>query len=291
MVNAIELEGVTKEYSNFMLDNISFQVPKGCIMGFIGENGAGKTTTLKAILNLIRINSGNIKVLGLDYVKDEKKIKEQIGVVFDESYFHDNLTLDHISKIMSNIYSNWQEEIFEQYIMKLKLPKGKIIKEYSRGMKMKLSIAAALSHQAKLLILDEATSGLDPIVRDEILDIFMEFIQNEEHTILLSSHITSDLEKVADYITFIHNGRIVFCKSKDDLIYNYGVVHCGQEEYKKLDKKHTVGVRKSQFGIEVMVDNKKELERRKDGLVIDNTSIEEIVLFKVRGEQTSLNSL
>ncbi len=291
MVNAIELEGVTKDYGNFMLDNISFQVPKGCIMGFIGENGAGKTTTLKAILNLIRINSGNIKVLGLDYVKDEKKIKEQIGVVFDESYFHDNLTLGYISKIMSNIYSNWQEEVFEQYIMKLKLPKDKIIKEFSRGMKMKLSIAAALSHQAKLLILDEATSGLDPIVRDEILDIFMEFIQNEEHTILLSSHITSDLEKVADYITFIHNGRIVFCKSKDDLIYNYGVVHCGQEEYKKLDKKHTVGVRKSQFGFEVMIDNKKELERRKEGLVIDNTSIEEIVLFKVRGEQTSVNSL
>jgi ABC-2 type transport system ATP-binding protein len=286
MINAIELEGVTKEYSNFLLDNISFQVPKGCIMGFIGENGAGKTTTLKAILNLIHINRGNIKVFGLDYVKDEKKIKEQIGVVFDESYFHDNLTLSHISKIMSKIYSNWQEEVFEQYIMKLKLPKDKIIKEYSRGMKMKLSIAAALSHEAKLLILDEATSGLDPIVREEILDIFMEFIQNEEHTILLSSHITSDLEKVADYITFIHNGRIVFCKSKDDLIYNYGVVHCGQEDYKKLDKKHTVGVRKSQFGLEVMVDNKKELERRKEGLVIDNTSIEEIVLFKVRGEQT-----
>ncbi len=291
MVNAIELEGVTKEYSAFSLDNISFQVPMGCIMGFIGENGAGKTTTLKAILNLIRINSGNIKVFGLDYVKDEKKIKEQIGVVFDESYFHDNLTLGHISKIMSKIYSNWQEEVFEQYIMKLKLPKDKIIKEYSRGMKMKLSIAAALSHEAKLLILDEATSGLDPIVRDEILDIFMEFIQNEEHTILLSSHITSDLEKVADYITFINNGRIVFCKSKDDLIYNYGVVHCGQEEFQKLDKNHTVGVRKSQFGYEVMIDNKKELERRKEGMVIDNTSIEEIVLFKIRGEQTLINSL
>jgi ABC-2 type transport system ATP-binding protein len=285
MEYAIELDGVTKQYSNFKLDKVSFVVPKGCIMGFVGENGAGKTTTIKSILNLINLNDGIIKVFGLDYKKDERKMKEQIGVVFDESYFHDNLTINHISKIMGKIYSNWQDDVFEKYINQLKLPKDKIIKEYSRGMKMKLSLAAALSHQAKLLILDEATSGLDPIVRDEILDIFLEFIQNEEHTILLSSHITSDLEKVADYITFIHEGKIVFSKSKDDLIYCYGIVHCKKEDYDKLDKDHIVGVRKNQFGYEVMVDNKRELERYNKDLIIDNTSIEEIILYKVRGEK------
>ncbi|MGB8454808.1 MAG: ABC transporter ATP-binding protein [Anaerocolumna sp.] len=284
MEYAVELSGVTKQYKEFKLDKASFCVPKGCIMGFVGENGAGKTTTIKTVLNLIHMDEGNIKVFGLDHKNDERKIKEQIGVVFDESYFPENLTFGHISKIMSNIYNNWQEDIFEKYVNQLKLPKDKIVKEYSRGMKMKLSIAAALSHQAKLLILDEATSGLDPVVRDEILDIFLEFIQNEEHTILLSSHITSDLEKVADYITFIHEGRIIFSKSKDELIYSYGIVRSKKEDYDKLDKNHIVGVRKNQFGYDVMMDNKRELERFNKKLIIDSTSIEEIILYKVRGE-------
>jgi ABC-2 type transport system ATP-binding protein len=281
---AIELKNVTKQYKNFCLDNISFTVPKGSIMGFVGENGAGKTTTIKSILNLIHTSSGAIKVFGLDNKKDERKIKELVGVVFDESYFHDNLNIKNIGFVMKKIYSNWNDTVFQNTINKFKLPADKIIKEYSRGMKMKLSIAVALSHHAKLLILDEATSGLDPIVRDEILDIFLEFIQDEDHTILLSSHIISDLEKVADYITFIHNGKIIISESKDDLIYHYGVVHCKKDEYEKIDKKYIVGTRKSQFGYEVMVNNKKELEKKHKDLVIDNTSIEEIILFKVRGE-------
>jgi ABC-2 type transport system ATP-binding protein len=281
---AIKLDGVSKKYNNFKLDNVSFLVPKGCIMGFVGENGAGKTTTLKTILNLIHNDSGSINVLKLDHVKDEKKIKEQVGVVFDESYFHDNLNIGQIAKIMSKIYKNWQQSDFEKYTTKFKLPKDTIVKDYSRGMKMKLSIAAALSHQAKLLILDEATSGLDPIIRDEILDIFLEFIQNEEHTILISSHIISDLEKIADYITFIHQGKIVFSESKDDLIYNYGIIHCRKEDIDKLDKKHIVNTRKNQFGYEVMINNKKDLQRTRKELVIDNATIEEIILFKVRGE-------
>ena len=284
MENAIVLDGVTKQYSNFKLDKISFSVPRGSIMGFVGENGAGKTTTLKTILNLVHKEEGNIRIFDLDHIKEERKIKEQIGVVFDESYFHDNLTLGHISKIMSKIYPAWEENTFEKYTNQLKLPGDKTIKEYSRGMKMKLSIAAALSHKAKLLILDEATSGLDPIVRDEILDIFLDFIQNEEHTILISSHIISDLEKVADYITFIHEGKIVFSKSKDDLIYNYGIVRCKKEDYDKLDKNHIAGVRRSQFGYEVMVDNKTELDRFRKDLIIDSASIEDIILFKVKGE-------
>lgn len=281
---AIELKGITKQYNNFYLDNVSFAVPKGSIMGFVGENGAGKTTTIKSILNLIHTNSGSIKVFGLDNKKDERKIKELVGVVFDESYFHDNLTIKDISFIMSKIYTNWNETIFKHTVEKFKLPPDKIVKEYSRGMKMKLSIAVALSHKAKLLILDEATSGLDPIVRDEILDIFLEFIQDEDHTILLSSHIISDLEKVADYVTFIHNGKIILSESKDDLIYHYGVVRCKKDDYEKIDKRYIVGTRKGQFGYEVMVNNKKEIEKQFRSLVIDNTSIEEIILFKVRGE-------
>lgn len=284
MEYAIKLDKVTKEYKNFKLDNVSFTVPKGCIMGFIGENGAGKTTTIKTILNLIHNDSGKIEVQKLDHIKDERSIKEQVGVVFDESYFHDNLNVVQISNVMAKIYKNWQRAEFERYIQKFKLPKDKEIKEYSRGMKMKLSIATALSHQAKLLILDEATSGLDPIVRDEILDIFLDFIQNVEHTILISSHIISDLEKIADYITFIHEGKIIFSESKDDLIYNYGIIHCKKEEMDRLDKNHIISCRRNQFGYEVMINNKKDMQRSAKDLVIDNATIEEIILFKVRGE-------
>lgn len=284
MNNAIEVTNLSKQYTNFNLENVTFSVPQGSIMGFVGENGAGKTTTIKSILNLIHKDGGDIKIFGLDHVNDEQRIKEQIGVVFDESYFHDFLTIKDITKIMRRIYSNWSNNIFETYTSRFKLPKDKIVKDFSRGMKMKLTIAVALSHDAKILILDEATSGLDPIIRDEILDIFLDFIQDEEHTILLSSHITSDLEKVADYITFIHDGKIIFSESKDDLIYQYGVVRCKKDDYHKIDQKHIVGVRKNKFGYDVMINNKREMERHHKDLVIDNTSIEEIILFKVRGE-------
>ncbi|BCJ96683.1 ABC transporter [Anaerocolumna cellulosilytica] len=281
---AIELDGVTKQYANFSLKDVSFKVPKGSIMGFVGENGAGKTTTLKAILNLIRMDKGNVTILGTNRIQEDCNIKEQIGVVFDESYFHENLNVNQISKIMKHVYKNWQPAEFDMYVKKFRLPTDKVVKEYSSGMKMKLSIAVALSHKARLLILDEATSGLDPVIRDEILDIFLEFIQDENNTILLSSHITSDLEKVADYITFIHQGQIVFSESKDELIYQYGVVHCKKEELSSLNKKHIVGVRTNQFGCDVMVNNKKELLRERKDLTVDNTTIEEIILFKVRGE-------
>lgn len=287
---ALELNGISKTYKNFKLDNITFRVPKGCIMGFVGENGAGKTTTIKTILNLIHADKGDIRILGLDYVKDQLAIRNQIGVVFDESFFHENLTLTDISKIMKHIYTTWEEDTFYQYANTFKLPKDKIVKEYSRGMKMKLSIAVALSHNAKLLILDEATSGLDPIVRDEILDIFLDFIQNEEHTIFISSHITSDLEKIADYITFIHGGKIILSESKDNLTDNYGVVKCKKDDFEKLDKNNIIGVRKNQFGYEIMINNKKEILKQmnqkkfSNEFYMDNTTIEEIILYKVRGE-------
>lgn len=281
---AIELKDVTKKYGSFALDKVSFKVPKGSIMGFVGENGAGKTTTIKSMLNLVHTEGGKITLLGMDVTKEDKKIKEQIGVVFDESYFHENLLIKDVTKIMSRIYSKWDKNLFEQYINKFKIPKNKTVKELSNGMKMKLSIAVALSHDARLLILDEATSGLDPIIRDEILDIFLEFIQKEDHTIFISSHITSDLEKIADYITFIHDGKIIFSENKDELIYNYGVVHCKKEEVKRLSPNNIIGIRENKYGCEVMVNNKKEVEREHRDFIVDTTTIEEIILYKVKGK-------
>jgi len=281
---AIELNNVVKKYKDFSLDHVSFKVPKGNIVGFIGENGAGKTTTIKALMNLIFLDEGQIRVFGLSYKENEKEIKEQIGIVYDESCFHETLQVSDINKIMSNIYKNWDQKVFYTYIEKFNLPDKKVMKEFSRGMKMKLSIAVALSHHARLLILDEATSGLDPIVRDEILDIFMEFIQDEDHTILVSSHIISDLEKIADYIIFIHKGKIVFNRSKDELIYNFGIARMSEAEFENFPKENQQGVRKNKFGVEVLVNNKQELMQQKHEYVLDNTTIEEIILFMVKGE-------
>jgi ABC-2 type transport system ATP-binding protein len=275
---------LAKKYDDFTLDNVSFCVPKGTIMGFVGENGAGKTTTIKAILNLIHIDKGELSVLGYDSRKLPQEIKAQIGVVFDGSNLHDNINAREVNLIMKNIYPNWDESIYMDYIKKFNLPEKKIIKEYSRGMKMKLSIAIALSHRSKLLILDEATSGLDPMVRDEILDIFLDFIQDEEHTILLSSHIISDIEKIADYVTFIHKGRIVFSESKDKLIYQYGLVHCRKEDINNIDKAYIAGIRENNFGAEVMIRNKEEFQRKYHQFTPEKTSLEEIMLFISRSK-------
>lgn len=285
ITNAIEINNVTKHYKDFSLNQINFTVPKGTIMGFVGENGAGKTTTIKAILDLIHTDEGTINVLGRDSKNLPKDIKAQIGVVFDGSNLHDNMNAKNINFIMKNIYPNWEEKVFNHYLMKLNLPQDKIFKEYSRGMKMKLSIAIALSHQSKLLILDEATSGLDPIIRDEILDIFMEFIQNENHTILLSSHIISDIEKIADYVTFIHKGRIVFSKSKDDLIYQHGIIRCRKNDIRNIDSSFVVGIRENGFGAEVMIHSKDRFKRIYQQFEVEKVSIEEIMLFVVRRKE------
>lgn len=285
ITNAIEINNVTKHYKDFSLNQINFTVPKGTIMGFVGENGAGKTTTIKAILDLIHTDEGTINVLGRDSKNLPKDIKAQIGVVFDGSNLHDNMNAKNINFIMKNIYPNWEEKVFNHYLMKLNLPQDKIFKEYSRGMKMKLSIAIALSHQSKLLILDEATSGLDPIIRDEILDIFMEFIQDENHTILLSSHIISDIEKIADYVTFIHKGRIVFSKSKDDLIYQHGIIRCRKNDIRNIDSSFVVGIRENGFGAEVMIHSKERFKRIYQQFEVEKVSIEEIMLFVVRGKE------
>ncbi|QXE18603.1 ABC transporter ATP-binding protein [Clostridium sp. 001] len=285
MDEAISVRGLNKIYKNFSLKNVSFSVPKGSIVGFIGENGAGKTTTLKAILNLISRESGEIKILDHDNIKDEKYIKEQIGVVFDESNFHDTLNAKNISKFMAKIYKQWDSNLFFSYLDKFQVPKDKIVKEFSRGMKMKLCIAAALAHKPKLLILDEATGGLDPVAREEILDIFLDFIQDEEHSILLSSHVTSDLDKIADYITFIHDGQVVFSKSKDDLRENMGILKCGTSDFNNLSKEEFINYRKNQFGYEVLINDKYDFIKKHPKLVVDNTSIEDVMLFYIRGDK------
>lgn len=285
MENILEVNNLCKNYPSFQLKNVSFTVPSGSIVGFIGENGAGKTTTIKLILNEIRRDAGSVKIFGMDNIKDECKIKEQIGVVFDESYFHSEFKADDIAKILKRIYKSWDDALYDDYLRRFRIPKDKIIKEYSKGMKMKLSIASALAHRPRLLILDEATSGLDPIVRSEILDIFLDFIQDESHAILFSSHITGDLEKVADYITFIHEGNVVFERSKDDLIYLCGIVKCGEADFKKLDKTELVRWRKNECGYEAVVENREEFKRKHPGLVVDTAAIDEIMLLYVKGEK------
>lgn len=286
-MNAIELDKVTKRYSKFTLDNVSFNVPQGTIMGFVGENGAGKTTTIKAILDLIRTDRGTIRIWGYSPKNLPMKLKAQIGVVFDGSNLHENLSADNIAFIMKNVYPNWDQKAFDDYLNKFQLPRDKTIKEYSRGMKMKLSIALALSHNPKLLILDEATSGLDPMVRDEILDIFMEFIQDEEHTILMSSHIISDIEKIADYVTFIHQGKIVFSENKDELIYRHGIIRCHREDVQKIDKDFIVGIRENTFGAEVLINNVDLFRRKNREFILERTSIEEIMLFVSKGKEAN----
>lgn len=281
MEYAVEVQGLTKRYPGFTLDHVSFAVSSGSIVGFIGENGAGKSTTMKAVLNLIRRDEGSVRLLGREDGAEYPEIKEQIGVVFDESYFPDNLKIRDVDRIMRSIFRSWESGKFLDYCRRFGLPEKKIVKTFSRGMKMKLSIAAALSHQTKLLIMDEATSGLDPVVRNEILDLFQEFVQEEDHTVFLSSHITSDIERIADYILLIHKGRILLFEDKDTLLYEYGVVRCSREQAQNLDKDLVVGVRRSQFETEVLVRNRKALKEQPD-LVVDRASLEDILLFTVK---------
>ena len=218
MENILEVKNLCKNYDKFSLKNINIELPMGTIMGLVGENGAGKSTAIKAILNLINTSDGTIKIFGKDIKENEIEIKEDIGIILDEGFLSENLTPNDINLIMKEIYKNWDEELYFKYINNFKLPKDKISKEYSTGMKVKLKIAVALAHHPRLLILDEPTSGLDPIARNEMLDIFQEFIQDEEHGIFVSSHITSDLENIADYITFINNGEIVLSKTRDEIL-------------------------------------------------------------------------
>ena len=272
---ALRISNLTKKYGDFSLDDLNLVLPQGCIMGLIGENGAGKSTTVKAIMGAIHPDGGKIEVLGCDIRTPAfTQVKEQIGLVMDESCFPEMLNIRQVNKVMKNIYTGWEEETFFYYINRFQLPEKKPFKSFSRGMKMKLSIAAALSHGAKILVLDEATSGLDPIVRDEILNIFNEFTREEDHSVLISSHIVSDLEKICDYIAFIHKGRLLFCEEKDTLLEEYGILKTTVTEFEKIAQSGVIASRNTGYGVEAIV--------RRDsvpaGTLLEKAGIESIMV-------------
>jgi ABC-2 type transport system ATP-binding protein len=277
-LTAIEIKNLTKRYKDFTLDNINLTLPTGCVMGLIGENGAGKTTTIKLITGLTSPDKGDITVLGQNNARDFSKIKEDLGVVLDEAYFPEAINANQVNSILKNTYKNWDEKAYFRYIEKFSLPPKKAFKDFSRGMKMKLSIAVALSHNAKLLILDEPTSGLDPLVRDEILDIFFDFIKEENHSILISSHIVSDLEKLCDYIAFLHKGKMLICEEKDRLLENYGILKCRKEDLINIRKEAIKGCRNGEYGTEALVLR----EAVPAGFRLDRASIEDIFLYSVK---------
>ena len=285
MADILQVEQLSKEYKGFTLRDVNFCLPEGSVMGLIGENGAGKTTVIELILNLISRKSGKVTVFGLDNQIHEREIKEQLGVVMAEGGFYEALSPRDMAKVLRRVYHTWDDSVFHGFLDRFQLPAQKAVKELSRGMRMKLSIAAAMSHHPRLLILDEATSGLDPVVRDEILDIFREFIQDEKNSILISSHITSDLEKIADYITFIHQGTVLLSESKDDLIYRYGILKCGTEQFGQVAKEDYITYRKNEYGYEMLVDNKEECRRKYHDYVVDAAGLEDIMLFHVKGEK------
>jgi len=283
--NAIEIRDLTVKYDGFTLDHINFDVAKGSIMGFIGQNGAGKTTTIKSMLNIIKRDEGSIKMLGLDNIKDEYAIKEQLSAVFDELPFDDQLNAKDLNFILRDVYREWDSNLYMGYLDRFGLPMKKKFGDFSKGMKMKLQIAAALSHNAKLLVMDEATTGLDPVVRNECLDIFLEYLQDENHSILMSSHITSDLEKVADSVTFINKGKILLTGYKDDVLDTHGVIKCKKSDYKEIEPADIVSARITDYGAEIMVSDKAMCRNKYSGLALDNTTLEEIMLYYVNAEK------
>lgn len=278
MENCIEIKNVTREYPKFKLNNISFSVPCGTIMGFIGENGAGKSTTIKAILGLLKKGEGEITVLGENADTLSPATKEKIGVVFDGLSFPENLNVRQLDRVMRGIYKTWNSEKFFEFMRKFELPTDKKFKNFSRGMIMRLSIAAALSHNPQLLILDEPTSGLDPVVRSEILDIFLDFMQDETHSILISTHITSDLEHIADNICFIHKGEVVFTEDRNEMLERHRILKCTEQQLAQIAKSDIVGVRRGRFQNEVLTTN----AAKYPDIPSDMPTIEEIMVFYVK---------
>ena len=281
-MNAIEIKGLEKHYDGFRLGGFDLTLPSGCIMGLVGENGAGKSTTIKLIMNAIGRDAGEISVLGVDNRSAGfRDVKEDIGVVLDEAYFPEVMSARNVGKVMALTYKNWDAAAFEGYLKKFSLAPDKIFKDYSRGMRMKLAIAAALSHGAKLLILDEATSGLDPMARDELLDIFNDFTRDENCSILLSSHIVSDLEKICDYIAFLHRGRLVLCEEKDRLLEEYALVRLPEERLSELSEESIISRRASGYATEALV--------LRGGIPAaiptEHTSLEDIILFLAKGDE------
>lgn len=288
MENILEVNNLSKSYNDFSLKNISFNLERGYIMGFIGPNGAGKSTTIKLIMNLIKRNSGNIKVFGLDNIKNEKEIKQKIGFVYDENYFYEDLNLIEIKNIVAPFYKNWDEGTFKKYFSNFDLPNKKKLKELSKGMKMKYSLALALSHGAELIIMDEPTSGLDPVFRSEMLEILCSVIQDENKSIFFSTHITSDLEKVADYITFINSGEIVFSEQKDDVLQKYSIVKGKKKLLDDDTRKEFISINENDFGFEALTNNTSGIKRLfGDDVLIERASLDDIMVYTVRGEKNA----
>ena len=279
--NNILVRDLCKQFDRFLLDHVSFQVPKGRIVGFIGENGAGKSTTINLILDELKRDDGQIQIFGKE--NTISAVKEDIGVVFDECNFHDVFNVSDIEKILSGVYKSWDSNLYRQYLKKFKIPERKQIGSFSKGMKMKLSIICAMAHKPKLLILDEATTGLDPVVRDEMLDLFLEFIQDEECSIFFSSHITSDIQKIADYVILIHQGKIIFEEQKDDLVYHFGIVKCGREKFASISPNDYIIHRITNVSVECLVRDKEAIKRKYKDIVVDNATLEDIMLFYIKG--------
>lgn len=278
MEKAFEIINLNKSYKGFSLKNVNLSLPKGYIMGFVGANGAGKSTTIGCLLNMVKADSGSIKILGKETAKLTVADKEKLGVVMDGCPFAEVFNVMDIKKVISNIYKTFDDEQFEKLIKKFNLPKDKQIKEFSTGMRAKLNIAVALSHKAELLVLDEATSGLDPVVRDEILDILLEFVQDENKSIFISSHITSDLEKICDYIAFTKNGEIIFVENKDELKDKYALIHCTKQQFAEIDPSAVVGTKQTEFNVSALVFK----EAVKEGMVAEKPSIEDIMLYSTK---------
>lgn len=286
MKNAIEIKKLKKKYdNNFELGEINLEIPSGYIIGLIGENGAGKTTLIKSILNIIKRDSGDIKIFNKDNKKYESFVKEDIGIVLDGMFFPEILTPNNINTIMKDTYKEWDKELFYKYLSDFKIPNSKKIKDFSRGMRKKLEIVTALSHKPKLLILDEPTSGLDPVVRDDILDIFLDFIKDEEHTILLSTHITSDLEHIADKIIFLDNGKVILNENKDELLDNYGVLKCDKDSFDKISKDDIISYKKNKYNYEVLIKDKNKMKKKYKDSVIDKITLEELMVLVIKGEK------
>lgn len=280
-MNALEIKNLTKSFPGFRLENLNLTLPSGCIMGLIGENGAGKSTTIKLILDILHKDSGTITILGRDNQDNIQLTKEDIGVVMDEVGIPECLTSAQVGNIMSHTFQNWEKETYLRLLDKLSIPIKKPFKDFSRGMKMKLGIAIAMSHNAKLLLLDEATSGLDPVVRDEVVSMFSEFTRDENHSILISSHIVSDLEKLCDYVAFLHKGKLLLCEEKDLLLSEYGILHCTAQQLQTLDPAAIKYQKENPYGVEAMVLR----NQIPAAMTVSSISIEELFVFMVKEAQ------
>ena len=286
MENIIEIKNLKKKYDDkFELGEIDITIPKGVIVGLIGENGAGKTTLIKLMLNIIKSDNGEIKIFGKDNKRKEKEIKDDIGVVLDNMFFPELLNAKDINNSMKDIYKNWDSKLYFSYLKEFDLPDNKSLKSMSKGMRKKLEIATALAHKPKLLILDEPTSGLDPVIRNEVLDIFQKFIEDEEHGVLLSTHITSDLEHIADEIIFIDKGKKVLQKSRDEIIDNYGILKCDIDYFSNIDKKDIITYKKTKYAYEILVDDKEKTSKKYPSCVIDKITLEDLMVLVIKGEK------